>query len=243
MKHKLLTAFAVATSIFVFTENKLPNNNIKAVNYEVYNRGFKKKQANKFFKKWRTVVLKDNCVFEQVENPKTIEALDYTGTDANGVNHQFYPYIALKRGSIIQLKKLKNTWYAKSSSLPASEYYYWTLPTEFNGSDNGYAYGEDGEFSDYNFATLNSYDGNMTIFTKPRKVVVTKNVRADKLRMMTPAYKIYSAQHKTIKKGTTLTVGAPTNHYSHQIWGKGLKTNSKYIWVIDKLSGWYKIIK
>ena len=31
MKHKLLTAFAVATSIFVFTENKLPNNNIKAV--------------------------------------------------------------------------------------------------------------------------------------------------------------------------------------------------------------------
>ena len=83
----------------------------------------------------------------------------------------------------------------------------------------------------------------MIIFTKPRKVVVTKNVRADKLRMMTPAYKIYSAQHKTIKKGTTLTVGAPTNHYSHQIWGKGLKTNSKYIWVIDKLSGWYKIIK
>lgn len=80
------------------------------------------------------------------------------------------------------------------------------------------------------------------LFANNPKVKVTKNVRADKLKMGLPLYKIHSVGHKIIKKGTILKVGAPTNHWNHEIWGNGVNPSHKYVWVINKLSGWYKLI-
>lgn len=241
MKHKLLAASIISIGLFTFTNSKTNNQNVYAINYEVFNQGFRNKTANKYFKKWRNVVLTDKCVFEQ-DVADNFPALPFGDTDYSDIP-DLLPDKTLKSGSRIQVKYYSGKWYARGNLLPNVKYHDWIFPENYNGSPNNYSLSKDNEFNGYNFVTPNSYIGVSTIFKHKRKVKVTKNVRADKLKLMYPAYKDHSVKHKTIKKGTILTVGAPSNHYSHQIWGKGLKNNSRYIWVINKLSGWYKIIK
>lgn len=229
-KKTLLTAIISASlfsTICVSTSQQ-----VKASKSEdIYWQGFWNKHPTRSFKKWRNVVLTSKTKFMVTPNnsmPEEMQLKIYYGEVKPISENRTLP-----AGTIIKLKEGKNDfWDIKSDKLPEIKYYDWDFDD-----------GNIDEVYQFSFATIDSYSGIQALFAKPRKVKVTHNVRADKLRMMVPAYKIYSAKHKTIKKGTVLTVGAPTNHYNHQIWGKGLKTNSKYIWVINKLNGWYKIIK
>lgn len=245
MKHKFLTSLIVTMSltgaVTTFTNVSQPQIVKANKSSDIFWQGFKTKTAKKYFKKWRKVVLLDDCMFEQeaaVDFPKLPlgDTYDYLSLPSPR------PDTLLKTGSQIQLIYADGTWYARGKLLPPTKYYDWIFPNYYNGSNNNYSLSGDGEFNGYKFATPNSYSGVSTIFRTPRKVIVTKNVRADKLRMVIPLYKIHSVGHKTIKKGTILKVGAPTNHWNHEIWGKGVNPTHKYVWVVDRLTGWYKLI-
>lgn len=238
MKHKIL--FGLITVIGLITASNTTNQSAHAAKYEINYQGFETKKAKQYFKKWRKVVLLDKCIFEQDV------AADLPKLPLGDTDYSFLPPLQpdtlLKAGSQIQLVYSEGKWYARGKLLPATKYHDWIFPKDYNGSPNNYFLSEDNKFDGYKFATPNSYAGVSTIFKYPRKVEVTKNVRADKLRMIVPFYKIHSVKHKTIKKGTILKVGAPTNHWNHEIWGKGVNPTHKYIWVINRLSGWYKLI-
>lgn len=238
MKHKILCS--LITIIGLTTVSNATNQNVYAAKYEINYQGFENKKAKQYFKKWRKVILLDKCMFEQDV------AANFPRLPLGDTDYSFLPSLQpdklLKTGSQIQLVYSEGKWYARGKLLPATKYHDWIFPKDYNGSPNNYSLSEDNKFDGYKFATPDSYVGVSTIFRHPRKVEVTKNVRADKLRMVVPFYKIHSVKHKTIKKGTILNVGAPTNHWNHEIWGKGVNPTHKYIWVINKLSGWYKLI-
>ncbi|QNQ82189.1 hypothetical protein [Lactobacillus sp. PV012] len=226
MKHKnILIAFLTFCLLGIF----YPSTKVLAnKSSDIYMQGYETKHPRNYFKKWTPVVLTDRCLVL----PHSVE---------KGVS---FPIKYLKSGTLIKLKSVNGRWRIKGPNLPLSDSVnYWYLPQYNNEGDfNDRTLTEDGYLAGYNFVKLSSYSGNTYVFAHKRKVKVTKNVRADHLKLTTPLAYMHSVKHKIIKKGTILTVGAPTNHWQHEIWGKGLKNSSKYIWVIDKLNGWYKFI-
>lgn len=238
MKHKLLKTLVVSlglVSTAIVITNTEPSQIVEASKSdEIFWQGYEVKHPRKYFKNWRDVVLTDDVYFKLMQND------DNEDSDL--------PYIlktmTLKKGSIIQLKSGLETWYARGKGLSKQDGYSWVMPkyTKAGKLNDRVLYEDSNSVAGYNFATTNSYSGIGTIFANNPKVKVTKNVRADKLKMEVPFYKIHSVGHKTIKKGTILKVGAPTNHWNHEIWGKGVNPSHKYVWVINKLSGWYKLI-
>lgn len=238
MKHKFLTSLIVAMGITgavtTFTNVSQPQIVKASKSGEISWQGYEVHHPRKYFRNWRSVVLTDKVFFELMQNDNN-ETSDL-------------PYIlktkSLDEGEIIQLKSSNGTWYVRGKQLPKQDGYTWVMPKYTDsGKLNDRVLYEDGSgVADYNFATTTSYSGVSTIFRTPRKVIVTRNVRANKLRMVIPLYKIHSVGHKTIKKGTILKVGAPTNHWNHEIWGKGVNPTHKYVWVVDRLTGWYKLI-
>ena len=243
MKHKFLTSALASIMLAGGFETTNFVNSVRpvcAAKYEISDQGFENKKAKQYFKKWRNVVLKDKCEFEQ-DTASNFPVLPFGDTDYSDIPMESSD-ISLKAGSIIQIKNQKSRWYARGKLLPNIKYYDWIFPEDYNGSPNNYYLSEDNKWDGYKFATPNSYQGVSTLFRHRRKVKVTKNVRADRLRIVSPMYKIHSVSHKTIKKGTILTVGAPTNHWNHEIWGKGVNPTHKYVWVINRLSGWYELI-
>ena len=201
----------------------------KASDIDYY--GFWTKYPTRSFRKWKKVILTDKTKFTLVPSssmPQEMQKGIYYGDIKPKEETKVLP-----EGTIIYLREGKHDfWDVKSSKLPKTKYYDWEFAyTKYY--DQVYY---------FSFATLNSYVGVSTLFRTPRKVQVTKNVRAYQLHLTSPMANCYSTGHKTIKKGTVLKVGAPTNHWNHQIWGKGIKNTSKYIWTIQDLSGWYKFL-
>lgn len=233
MKHKFLITLVTAMSLV--TTAAVTNQDVQASkSNDIFMQGFWSKHPTRSFKKWRNVVLTSKTKFMAIPGndiPKDMQLKIYYGDSNLSIPKSRY----LSKGTVIKLKeggKLGDFWQIKTNKLPKYKYYKW--------------YFDDGnidEIYNFSFATTNSYFGISALFAKPRKVKVTRNVRADKLKMTDPMYKIHSVKHVTVKKGTILKVGAPCNHWNHKIWGKHFKNTKHYIWVINRLAGWYKILK
>ena len=73
MKHKLLIVSTISIGLFTFSGFVVNNQKAYAVNYEVYNQGFRNKEVKKYFRNWKTVILTEKCTFKQKLNQKNIK--------------------------------------------------------------------------------------------------------------------------------------------------------------------------
>lgn len=237
MNHKKLITLLAGITIGVTGLTTVTTNTSQTVQAskkdEIFMQGYETKHPYKYFKNWKEVVLSDKADFYEAPSNSTFKNVIFPKA-----------LKTLKANQVFKIKAVKGIWYVKGKQFPTLNGYQWYLP-HIGGNDvvNDRWMTEDGYQSNYKFATTNSYAGISTLFSHKRKIKVTKNIRADRLKLTQPLANIYSVQHKTIKKGTVLTATGPTNHWNFKIWGKGLKNTSRYVWVANtKLSGWYKFL-